>query len=76
MTTMNDPITTWQAARIIGCTQRHVVKLFHAGLITGQYFGNIIQIDKASAEQYTPERSGPRKGGPVAIELAQPYNKV
>ena len=38
---MNDPITTWQAARIIGCIQRHVAKLFHAGLITGQYFGAI-----------------------------------
>ena len=50
--------------------------MIRAGLITGQYFGSIIQISKASAEQYTPERSGPRKGGPVAIELAQPYNKV
>ncbi len=64
-------ITTSAAAAIIGCQRRHVVKLFHAGLIQGEWFGRVLQIDEASARAYRPERTGPRDG--LAIERMQPY---
>lgn len=70
---MTDYITTWEAAAIIGCGQRHVTKLFHAGLLSGQWFGDTIQIERASAQAYTPARTGPRDG--LAIEQMQPYNR-
>ena len=40
---VTDYITTQEAAQIIGCGQRHVNKLFHAGLLAGQMFGRVIQ---------------------------------
>ena len=69
---MTDPITTSEAAAIIGCRRRHVVKLFHAGLLRGEWFGDIIQIERKSAQAYTPEKTGPRGHGD-AIEALQPY---
>jgi hypothetical protein len=72
---MNHPITTSEAAQIIGCEKRHVVKLFHAGILAGQWFGGAIQISTASAQAYTPAKSGPRASGEIAIERAQPYNR-
>ena len=70
---VTDYITTQEAAQIIGCGQRHVNKLFHAGLLAGQMFGRVIQIERASAQAYAPARSGPRDG--FAIEQMQPYNR-
>lgn len=70
---MTNYITTQEAAAIIGCQRRHVVKLFHAGLLIGQWFGGVIQISRASARAYRPERTGPRDG--FAIEQMQPYNR-
>lgn len=68
---MRNYITTTEAAAIIGCQRRHVVKLFHAGLLAGQWFGGVIQISRESARAYTPQRTGPRDG--LAIERMQPY---
>jgi excisionase family DNA binding protein len=72
---MNHRITTSEAAQIIGCERRHVVKLFHAGLLAGEWFGSIIQISKASAQAYAPASTGPRASGSLAIEKSQPYNR-
>jgi hypothetical protein len=72
---MTHLITTSQAAQIIGCERRHVVKLFHAGLLAGEWFGDVIQISKASAQAYAPASTGPRASGETAIERAQPYNR-
>lgn len=72
---MKDAITTSAAALIIGCQRRHVVKLFHAGLLHGQWFGGVLQISRSSAQHYAPAKSGPRASGAAAIERAQPYNK-
>jgi hypothetical protein len=66
-----DYITTTEAARIIGCRRRHVVKLFHAGLLAGQWFGGVIQIERASAAAYQPRRDHGH-----GIERMQPYARA
>lgn len=66
---MTDPITTTEAAGIIGCRKDHIARLCRGGAIEHSWFGSVLQVSRASAEAYRdntaarkPGPRGPRKG--------------
>lgn len=62
---MVDYITTNQAANILDVTITTISRLINRGILRGQKFGPVWQVEKKSVDEYLERNSGKSKNDPT-----------